>query len=195
MSCTGAAQVTEPLISADIRAVTRGRIVTSGGNQSFTLRQMRADEASDPAGPRGRPTGGDDAGAAPTPPTTPRPPDELIAEYDDERPARRLGPRLDRVVVALCFLTSVFVLWQVFAPLRRGNQYYLILFLAAVLPLVFVCYRPRARTADQQRARRPRRGRLGACRPGPARGPLPGPADRRGDEAAGSTRSSTARAR
>jgi TRAP transporter 4TM/12TM fusion protein len=105
---------------------------------------VRADKASDPAGP----TGGDDAGAAP--PSTPLSADELIAEYDDERPARRLGPRLDRVVVALCFLTSVFVLWQVFAPLRRGNQYYLILFLAAVLPLVFVCYRPRARSADHR---------------------------------------------
>ena len=104
---------------------------------------MRADEAAEPAGPPRRPTGDADAGA-----TTPLSPDELIAEYDDERPARRLAPRLDRAVVALCFLTSVFVLWQVFAPLRRGNQYYLILFLAAVLPLVFVCYRPRARAVD-----------------------------------------------
>lgn len=110
-----------------------------------TLRHVRADDAPDTAGPpRGR-TGGDGAGEP-----TPLSPDELIAEYDDERPARRLGPRLDRVLVALCFLTSVFVLWQVFAPLRRGNQYYLILFLAAVLPLVFVCYRPRRRPAEQR---------------------------------------------
>jgi TRAP transporter 4TM/12TM fusion protein len=87
--------------------------------------------------------GGDDVAAGL--PAAPVAPDELVAEYDEERPARRLGPRLDRVVVALCFLTSVFVLWQVFAPLRRGNQYYLILFLAAVLPLVFVCYRARSR--------------------------------------------------
>ena len=71
--------------------------------------------------------------------------DELIAEYDEERPGRRLSPGLDRVVVGLCFLTSLFVLWQVFAPLQRGNQFYLVLFLAAVLPLVFVCYRPRRR--------------------------------------------------
>ena len=35
----------------------------------------------------------------------------------------------------------MFVLRQVFAPLPQGNQFYLILFLAAVLPLVFVCYR------------------------------------------------------
>ena len=71
--------------------------------------------------------------------------DELIAEYDEERPGRRLSPGLDRIVVGLCFLTSLFVLWQVFAPLQRGNQFYLMLFLAAVLPLVFVCYRPRRR--------------------------------------------------
>src|ERR671920_2236448 len=68
-----------------------------------------------------------------------------------ERPARRLSPGLDRVVVALCLLTSVFVLWQVFAPLQRGNQFYLILFLAAVLPLVFVCYRARSRPAGEPR--------------------------------------------
>ena len=77
--------------------------------------------------------------------------DELIAEYDEERPGRRLSPGLDRVVVGLCFLTSLFVLWQVFAPLQRGNQYYLVLFLAAVLPLVFVCYRPRRRSRSGER--------------------------------------------
>jgi TRAP transporter 4TM/12TM fusion protein len=71
--------------------------------------------------------------------------DELIAEYDEERPGRRLSPGLDRVVGAMCFLTSLFVLWQVFAPLQRGNQFYLILFLAAVLPLVFLCYRAHRR--------------------------------------------------
>jgi hypothetical protein len=140
---------------------------------------MRADNASDPAGRRSNPAGGDalqadpvdddgaasppgtaepepgpDAGRASDPiagpPASRRSPDELIAEYDEERPARRLSPRLDRVVVALCFLTSVFVLWQVFAPLQRGNQYYLILFLAAVLPLVFVCYRPTGRPPEER---------------------------------------------
>jgi TRAP transporter 4TM/12TM fusion protein len=122
---------------------------------------MRADNASDSAGPRDDPAGGDaataDSGPVSDPAagllTTPQSPDELIAEYDEERPARRLSPRLDRVVVALCFLTSVFVLWQVFAPLQRGNQFYLILFLAAVLPLVFVCYRAGNRRADERGGR------------------------------------------
>jgi TRAP transporter 4TM/12TM fusion protein len=67
--------------------------------------------------------------------------DELIGEYDEERPARRLSPRLDQVLTAACFLVSAFVLYQVFAPLRQGGQYYLMLFLACVLPIVFLCYR------------------------------------------------------
>jgi TRAP transporter 4TM/12TM fusion protein len=120
---------------------------------------MRADNASDPAGRSTTPAGGDapvddrDADPGAELITTPHSPDELIAEYDEERPARRLSPRLDHVVVALCFLTSVFVLWQVFAPLQRGNQYYLILFLAAVLPLVFVCYRAVGRAREEQGGR------------------------------------------
>ncbi len=67
--------------------------------------------------------------------------EELVAEYDEERPARRLSPRLDQVLTAVCFLVSLFVLYQVFRPLRQGGQYYLILFLAFILPMVFVCYR------------------------------------------------------
>lgn len=77
--------------------------------------------------------------------------EELISEYDEERPGRRLSPRLDQAVTAVCFVVSVFVLYQVFSPLRQGGQYYLILFLAAVLPLVFLCYRAarsRERAAD-----------------------------------------------
>jgi len=116
---------------------------------------MRTEKASDAAGQREEPTGRDAVAAGPASGNTDEPSttlsaDELIGEYDEERPGRRLSPRLDRVIVALCFLTSVFVLWQVFAPLRRGNQYYLILFLAAVLPLVFVCYRPRRRGAGER---------------------------------------------
>lgn len=77
--------------------------------------------------------------------------EELIGEYDEERPGRRLSPRLDRAITAVCFAVSMFVLYQVFSPLRQGGQFYLILFLAAVLPLVFLCYRglrSRKRAAD-----------------------------------------------
>lgn len=68
----------------------------------------------------------------------------LAAEYDEERPSRRLSPRLDLVVNAWCFLVAVFVLRQVFSPLDLGNQYYLVYFLGFTLPLVFLCYRARA---------------------------------------------------
>lgn len=77
--------------------------------------------------------------------------EELIGEYDEERPGRRLSPRLDHAITAVCFAVSMFVLYQVFSPLRQGGQFYLILFLAAVLPLVFLCYRglrSRRRAAD-----------------------------------------------
>jgi TRAP transporter 4TM/12TM fusion protein len=74
--------------------------------------------------------------------------DALAAEYDEERPSRHLGPRVDRFVTLWCFVVALFVLRQVFQPLSQGSQYYLIVFLGATLPLVFVCYRGRAtRTA------------------------------------------------
>lgn len=69
--------------------------------------------------------------------------DRLVAEYDEERPQRRLSPWLDHVVVAWCALVAVFVIVQVFSPLDRGNQYFLIFFLAAVLPMAFVNFRSR----------------------------------------------------
>ena len=67
--------------------------------------------------------------------------DELIAQYDEELPQRTLTRRLDLGVGIVCFVVSLFVLNQVFFPLRQGNQFYLMWFLAFVLPLVFICYR------------------------------------------------------
>lgn len=89
----------------------------------------------EPAGPKGRGSTEDEVVDV----------DFLISEFDEERPQRRLGPRLDAGIVLVSFLISVFVLVQVFAPLRQGNQFYLMLFLGFVLPLVFVNYRPRKR--------------------------------------------------
>ncbi len=75
--------------------------------------------------------------------SAPRPTaDELIAEYDEERPARRLGSRLDLAIGVVALAGALFVTRQVFFPIRQGNQYYLILFLAFVLPSTFLCYRP-----------------------------------------------------
>ncbi|MCY7401843.1 MAG: TRAP transporter fused permease subunit [Nocardioides sp.] len=70
--------------------------------------------------------------------------DELTADFDEERPSRRLSPRIDTFVQVWCFLVAVFVLRQVFFPLELGSQYYLVLFLGVTIPLVFVCYRPRS---------------------------------------------------
>ncbi|REF36240.1 TRAP transporter permease [Thermasporomyces composti] len=86
------------------------------------------------------------------PETAGRRPEEILAAHDEERPARRLSGPVDVGVTVACALLSVFVLWVVFAPLAKGTQYYLTLFLAAVLPLTFLCYRP---GRSQPSARRP----------------------------------------
>ena len=130
-------------------AQRRGDSTADGAGADADTPHSAPPSANSPAGGRGTP----DASTVTTsgPAGDARSADELIAEYDEERPSRRLSPGLERAVVACCFAVSVFVLWQVFAPLQRGNQYYLILFLAAVLPLVFVCYRPRARRPGRSR--------------------------------------------
>src|SRR5690606_37766515 len=77
--------------------------------------------------------------------------EELIAEFDEERPARRLGGPLARVIGAVALGVSVYVLYAVFVPVQVLP--YRMSFLAAVLPLTFLCYRARVRP----RRRRPRR--------------------------------------
>lgn len=76
--------------------------------------------------------------------------DDLIAEYDEERPTRNLPTGLNHVLTGYCFVISVVVLWQVFFPMRAGNQFTLILFLAATLPLAYLTYRMRARKAGDR---------------------------------------------
>ncbi|MCM2577172.1 TRAP transporter permease [Streptomyces meridianus] len=72
----------------------------------------------------------------------------LASEYDEERPARHLSPRVDRFVRLWFFAVALFVLHQVFMPLELGSQFYLVLFLAVTLPAVFVCYRARVSRRD-----------------------------------------------
>ena len=36
--------------------------------------------------------------------------DELVADYDEERPARHLSPRVDRFVGIWCFAVALFVM-------------------------------------------------------------------------------------
>ncbi|MCG5218221.1 TRAP transporter fused permease subunit [Streptosporangium sp. KLBMP 9127] len=65
-------------------------------------------------------------------------PDDLIAEYDAERPGRRLPGPLAVGVTVIGALLSAYVLYWTFVP---GQVLpYRMLFLAVVLPLVFVCY-------------------------------------------------------
>jgi TRAP transporter 4TM/12TM fusion protein len=62
--------------------------------------------------------------------------------YDDEeRPARQLGEAVGTGVTVVALAVALLALWQVFRPLSQGSQFYLIIFLAGVLPLVFLVYR------------------------------------------------------
>src|SRR5689334_20222953 len=76
-----------------------------------------------------------------------RPPDSPLADPaavhfdDEERPARALTGRIGIAVAVVAFAAALLVLWQVFRPLAQGSQFYLIIFLAGTLPLVFLVYR------------------------------------------------------
>ncbi|WP_433296413.1 TRAP transporter permease [Actinoplanes sp. CA-030573] len=72
--------------------------------------------------------------------------DQYIAYDDEERPARDLTGRIGLGVSIVAFLVALLVLWQVFRPLARGSQFYLIIFLAGTLPLIFLAYRARPRS-------------------------------------------------
>src|SRR5690349_9505212 len=83
---------------------------------------------------------------------------EELAAFEQERPARRFSPVLDRAVSVCCALISVGVLVQVFLPIPAGTQFYLMLFLAAVLPGALLCYRGWRVPAFLNPFRRDRRG-------------------------------------
>jgi TRAP transporter 4TM/12TM fusion protein len=74
---------------------------------------------------------------------------EVVGEYDEERPGRRLSRRVSLALSVAAFLIALFVLRQVFFPLARGNQFYLVIFLGLVLPLVFIAYPASRRPSDQ----------------------------------------------
>jgi TRAP transporter 4TM/12TM fusion protein len=73
---------------------------------------------------------------------------DAAGAQEEERPARRLGPRFDRFVWAAALVIALLVLKQVFDPFARGNQFFLVIFLGVTLPLVYLCYRPLARHRD-----------------------------------------------
>ncbi|MEU4557921.1 TRAP transporter fused permease subunit [Actinoplanes sp. NPDC023936] len=65
---------------------------------------------------------------------------ELLHHDEEERPARELTGRFRAVVAIVAFAVALLVLGQVFRPLAQGSQFYLIIFLAGTLPLVFLAY-------------------------------------------------------
>src|ERR1044072_2352346 len=74
-------------------------------------------------------------------------PDLDVGERDEERPARLLSGRVGLFVWAASVAIALLVLKQVFLPFAKGNQYYLVIFLGATPPVVFLCYRPRGAAA------------------------------------------------
>lgn len=85
-------------------------------------------------------------------------PDELPAAVtfdDEERPARQLTGPVATGVATVAFAVALLVLWQMFRPLPQGSQFYLIVFLAGVLPLVFLAYRSGLRLPAVLTRRRP----------------------------------------
>ncbi|MFD3509523.1 TRAP transporter permease [Nocardia sp. NPDC058666] len=60
---------------------------------------------------------------------------------DEERPARVLSGFPARLVGIVALALALLSVWQVFRPLAQGSQYYLVVFLAVALPLVFLSYR------------------------------------------------------
>lgn len=60
---------------------------------------------------------------------------------DQEKPGRELTGWTRNLVTGVAFAVAVLTIWQVFRPLSQGSQYYLIVFLAGTLPLVYLVYR------------------------------------------------------
>jgi TRAP transporter 4TM/12TM fusion protein len=82
--------------------------------------------------------------------------DALIAEYEAERPARRLSAWPLRVVQSLGVGLSLLAIWWVFRPM--APQFYLPLFLMIVLAMTFLAYRGWGRSEvarDERRADNP----------------------------------------
>jgi TRAP transporter 4TM/12TM fusion protein len=73
-------------------------------------------------------------------PLTPEAAQQLAAQFEEEKPGRVLTGRTGLLVSVVAAAVGVLVLWELFVPLAQGSQYYLIIFLGGVLPLVFLSY-------------------------------------------------------
>ncbi|MER5704925.1 TRAP transporter fused permease subunit [Micromonospora sp. NPDC002296] len=86
---------------------------------------------------------------------------DLAAQFEEEKPGRQLTGAVAVLLGTAALAVALLSLWQVFRPLPQGSKFYLIVFLAGVLPLVFLAYPaglrlPRVlRRASARRAGRP----------------------------------------
>ncbi|MEU7975905.1 hypothetical protein AB0B48_28110, partial [Micromonospora sp. NPDC049089] len=87
---------------------------------------------------------------------------DLAAQFEDEKPGRVLSGPAGLLLTVAALAVGALALWQVFRPLSQGSKYYLIIFLAGVLPLVFLAYPSDLRLPARLRARRPRADRAEA---------------------------------
>ncbi|MGK5677181.1 TRAP transporter permease [Micromonospora sp. URMC 106] len=81
----------------------------------------------------------------------------MAAQFEDEKPGRVLSGPVGVLVTGATLAVALLALWQVFRPLPQGSKFYLIIFLAGVLPIVFLAYPANLRL--------PRRVRRGARQP------------------------------
>ncbi|WP_141910735.1 TRAP transporter fused permease subunit [Micromonospora sp. A202] len=86
---------------------------------------------------------------------------DLAAQFEDEKPGRVLSGPAGLLLTAAALAVGALSLWQVFRPLSQGSKYYLIIFLAGVLPLVFLAYPSDLRLRARLAARRGRRSTKG----------------------------------
>ncbi|MEU5672259.1 TRAP transporter large permease subunit [Micromonospora sp. NPDC047753] len=78
---------------------------------------------------------------------------DLAAQFEDEKPGRVLSGPAGLLLTVAALAVGALALWQVFRPLSQGSKYYLIIFLAGVLPLVFLAYPSDLRLPARLRAR------------------------------------------
>ncbi|WFF00889.1 TRAP transporter fused permease subunit [Micromonospora sp. WMMD964] len=81
---------------------------------------------------------------------------DLAAQFEDEKPGRVLTGLAGLLLTGVSLAVGALAHWQVFRPLSQGSKYYLIIFLAGVLPLVFLAYPADLRLPARLRARRRR---------------------------------------
>ncbi|MEV1159977.1 TRAP transporter fused permease subunit [Micromonospora chokoriensis] len=81
---------------------------------------------------------------------------DLAAQFEDEKPGRVLTGPTGLLLTGVSLAVGALALWQVFRPLSQGSKYYLIIFLAGVLPLVFLAYPADLRLPARLRPRRRR---------------------------------------